>query len=456
MSRWLWAVIGSLGCAAAAFAQDPPPDSGELKGEIERLRKVVLDEQQVIADCMKRIDQLETSKTAVEKNGFDKVKVSGDLRYRFEYIHQDPSTLFPGYRIPNLIPVKTPDTRDRQRLRLRLNFNWKISDEWNAVAQLASGENYDPISTNQSLTGGFSKKPIAIDLLYFDYHPVALTGLNVYGGKMKNPFYTPGKTQTIWDQDLTPEGLAFTYTNRAIDNWELSLNGGYFQIQENSTDYDSQLLGVQGIAKYSFTEDGLTSALLGLSYYDYIHAKGFRTFYTNTDNFGNSLNPIMLSAAADAMGFYAQDYNLAEAFAEVTFPVGRLPLTIYGDYVVNTARADRYFDQSRGDTAWALGLSLGKCVAPKSWALKYEYRDVQRDAVVGAFTDSDFSGGGANARGHILGAEYAATSSVRLALTYFINDNRGSDWIRLLPVWGGRENVDGPYQRLQADLNIKF
>ena len=393
MKKLLWAALCVFVCAAGAHAQEPAPSSADLKDEVERLRKIILDEQQVIANCMKRIDQLEVSKTTADKNGLDKVKISGDLRYRYEYIHQDAKTLFPGYRIPGLVPVQTPDTRERQRLRLRLNFNWKITDEWNAIAQLASGENYDPISTNQSLTGGFSKKPVAIDMLYFDYHPASISGLNVYGGKMKNPFYTPGKTQMIWDQDITPEGLAFTYVNRMFDGWELTLNGAYFQVQENSTDRDSQLLGVQGIAKYSFSEDGMTSTLLGLSFYDYEHTKGFRTFFTNTDNFGNSLNPIMLSASAtDAMGFYAEDYNLAEVFTEIGFPIGKFPLTLYGDYAVNTAHADRYFDDGRGDTAWAAGLVLGKCVAPHSWALKYEYRDVQRDAVVGAFSDSGLLG----------------------------------------------------------------
>ena len=445
--------------AALAYGQGAPTDDAKAtKTEVERLRKIIMDEQQVIADCMKRIDGLEKGKATMDKGGLDKIKIGGDFRYRFETIKQDPDTLFPGWRIPNLVPVKDEETRERHRLRLRLNLSWKINDELSIISQLSTTENNDPISTNQTLTGGFNKKNIYIDMLYADYHPLKLTGLNVYAGKMKNPFYTPGKTQLIWDGDLTPEGLAATYTKRLGDTpWELSAAGGYFLITENSRDYDSQMLGLQGSAKYLFNDEGTASAMVGASFYDYINAEGYRTFVANDNNFGNSLMLYFLAGtSAEPLGFYADEYRLAELFGEITVPVANIPLTLFGDYVVNTAAEDRYFDTDKGDTGWSLGVALGKCVAPKSWALRYEYRDVARDAVVGAFSDSDFGGGGTNASGHILGAEYMLMTNVKLGATYFYNDLEGSDWLRQLSVWGGREKIDGPYQRFQLDFNVKF
>lgn len=436
----------------------PVEDAKATKTEVERLRKIIMEEQQVIADCMKRIDGLEKDKTTMDKGGLDKIKIGGDFRYRFESIKQDPDTFFPGWRIPGLVPVKDAESRERHRLRLRLNLSWKINDELNIITQLATTEGNDPISTNQTLTGGFNKKNLYIDMLYADYHPLTLSGLNVYAGKMKNPFYTPGKTQLIWDSDLTPEGLATTYTKRLPGTpWEFSAAGGYFIVQENERDFDSQLLGLQGSAKYLFNDEGTASAMLGASYYDYINAKGYRTFVDNSKNFGNSLNLYLLAATtAEPLGFYADDYQLAELFGEVTVPIGKIPLTLFGDYVINTSADDTMFDTDKGDTGWALGLSLGKCVAPKSWALRYEYRNVERNAVVGAFSDSDFGGGGTNASGHILGAEYMLMSNVKLGATYFYNELEGSDWLRQLNVWGGREKIDGPYQRFQLDFNVKF
>ena len=132
------------------------------------------------------------------------------------------------------------------------------------------------------------------------------------------------------------------------------------------------------------------------------------------------------------------------------------PLNVYGDIAYNLSDIDKSFDDETGNLAWAVGLSYGRCVAQNSWAFRYEYRNVERDAVIGAFTDSDFGGGGTNSRGHILGAEYMLLKNTRLAVSYFINDNMGSDALRLLPVFGSRENIDGPYRRLQVDLNFKF
>jgi hypothetical protein len=47
-------------------------------------------------------------------------------------------------------------------------------------------------------------------------------------------------------------------------------------------------------------------------------------------------------------------------------------------------------------------------------------------------------------------------ANVKLALTYFLNDDVSSEWLRLVPVWGSSEKPDGTYQRLQMDFNVKF
>ena len=39
------------------------------------------------------------------------------------------------------------------------------------------------------------RKRAFIDLAYIDFHPVAVPGLNVYAGKMNNPFYAVSKNR---------------------------------------------------------------------------------------------------------------------------------------------------------------------------------------------------------------------------------------------------------------------
>jgi len=453
-----------------AYAQDAAKPAPDSSAEIEQLRKIIADQQQVIAECVKRIDKLEASgeatdtkaaeevkelKGALKKSGLANIKVSGDLRYRFDNVRQDPENMSAGIRGP----FKRPDSassRTRHRLRLRAGAEWAINEEWTVGARLATSMNGDPVSYNQTLTMGYSKKDLWLDLAYFDYHPSKVPGLKITGGKINNPFYVPGKSQLIWDVDVTPEGLALNYsTQKSLLPWELGVAAGFFQVDERSLDQDAQMFGIQGTVKYNLREDGLASILAGLSYYDYTNAEGYPPFYTANDNYGNSLRLAIINGLPNN-GFYAEDFNLAEAFAEIAFPIRKIPFSVFGDVVVNTAANGGTFSSSDEDLGWGAGLTLGKCAAPKSWALRYEYRDLERDAVVGAFTDSDFAGGGTNARGHIFGAEYMLAKDVRLSAAFFLAHTEGSDWIRLIPAWGGRENVDGRYQRFILDLNVKF
>ena len=453
--------VAMAGESGAEAPRVTAPQSAE-SAEIERLRKVMLDEQQVIADCMKRIDDLEKTKTSQDKAGINNLKLNGDFRYRFEDIHADPETFNTvGVRGPLSKAEQTKD-RMRHRLRLRLGFEWTINDEVTVGGRLATTMNADPISTNQTLTDAFSKKAVWLDTAYFDYHPSRVPGLKVMGGKMNNPFYVPGKTQMVWDQDLTPEGLAVSYTNTMESSptgpvyrevpLELAATAAYFLVQERAIDVETQMFGVQGTAKYNFEADGSTSLLAGASYYDYGNIKGFPPLFDQGNTFGNALSLAILGGSA----FCADDFNIVEGFTEFTIPVFERPLALYGDFAYNTAPIDKNYDGNNSGIAWALGTTYGRCVTPHSWSLRYEYRDVGRDAVVGAFTDSDFGGGGTNSKGHILGADFMVLKNTRLAVTYFINDNMGSDWLRLVPTFGAKEKVDGPYRRLQVDLNFKF
>jgi hypothetical protein len=53
-----------------------------------------------------------------------------------------------------------------------------------------------------------------------------------------------------------------------------------------------------------------------------------------------------------------------------------------------------------------LGMTLGKAKAAGSFQFDYNYRSVEADAVIDAFTDSDSFGGGSNGKGRKLQAKY--------------------------------------------------
>jgi hypothetical protein len=339
----------------------------------------------------------------------EKVKLTADFRYRYEFIDQEGA-----------------ENRNRNRIRARIGILGQVTDDLQIGFRLATSEeiasgNGDPVSTNQTLDDAFSKKSIWLDLAYFKWSPSG-TGFNVFGGKMEIPFYRVGGNQLIFDSDLTPEGIAVQYNRKLTDRDEFFANAGGFWVNEVNGDADTSLWGIQAGLKHTF--ENKTALTGGASYYCYGNLEGSGPLIGNGFQ-GNS----------NAGGFYTSDYKLAELFGEYAFTLGSKATAVYGSYVKNTAAT------TSEDTGWLIGAKYGKAKDPGSWELSYDYRDLEADAVLGAFSDSDFINGGTNGKGHRFGYTYQLSKNVQGALTYFLNE---------------RGNAETDYDRLQADLIFKF
>ena len=349
---------------------------------------------------------------------YEKVKIKGDVRERHELIRQEDK-----------------DDQNRWRMRARLSVSAEISGAWSAAIGLASGSD-DPVSTNQTLTDGFSTKQIGLDLAYFDFHPASIEGLRLIGGKMNLPFETADKTELIWDGDLNPEGLAIRYGRVLGEKASMYLSGGGFYIEDRDPDDESYLVGVQAGFDVKASDD--VKIAMGAGYYDYEGAEGMALFYNAAKSYGNSKTVIGADEEEDVYG-YATDFDEVEVLGVVTVSLSeKAGLKLYGDYVRNVA-ADSL------NTGWLFGgaVSYGKDAgAVRIYA---NYRSLESDAVVGAFTDSDFIGGGTNGKGLELGAAYGVVKNVSLDLTYFVNTKGLKD-----------TDDESGYRRLQADVQVKF
>ena len=100
-----------------------------------------------------------------------------------------------------------------QNYRLRFNVDVQLSEDLSGGFTLASGNINDPTSTNQTLTGFYARKPIALDRAFVQYHPTYFKPLTLVAGKFTYPWYN---TELTWDKDLNPEGFGETL------NFELS------------------------------------------------------------------------------------------------------------------------------------------------------------------------------------------------------------------------------------------
>ena len=156
----------------------------------------------------------------------------GDLRFRYESFYGQQNALASA-DAPGAFgnPLST-----RQRLRMRARFSvaGKISDEFEWGLRLTTGSYADVISTNQTLTDFFTRKPFAVDQAFLTYKPKRLQtkhgAFQLQAGKFETPWT---RTELTWDTDLSPEGLneKYTYTfdkKRAVKSvslvaWQLPL-----------------------------------------------------------------------------------------------------------------------------------------------------------------------------------------------------------------------------------------
>lgn len=307
-----------------------------------------------------------------------KTQFKGDVRVRQETINIDGQT--------------NSQDKDRQRIRARLGAYTEINPQVSTGIRIATGGSSDARSTNQDLDGYFVKKDLWLDLGFIDYAPTAVKNLHVIGGKMNQPWVSTG--DVIWDSDINPEGLAATYKLPLGSTAELFGSAGHYTLKDNidgeGTQFRHDLRMYAGQLGARFAPTDNLKVTLGGSVYGYDNDKDSAALRVN----GNTTN----------------EFRLYEGFGQVDISGLGLPLALYGQYIVNNESTD---DQ---DTAWLAGMKTKVF----GFGLDYNYRDTQRNAVVGAFTDSDFANGTTGSRGHKIKVGYEIDKNFSVGATYFL------------------------------------
>lgn len=292
---------------------------------------------------------------------------------------------------------------------------------------MATGANEGATSTNQDLDGAFSEKDIWLDLAYFDYTPSNVEGLNVFGGKFKNPFAKVGNSDLLFDGDVRPEGIGGTYKTALNEQIEFfSAFGGHY-VEERSTAADTSLWAIQAGVSCAVSQIEGGNVKAGIGYFDYGNIQGREALGVDNTNFrGNT----------SVGGVYESDFDLFQAFGEAAFTVAGQPCKVFGDLIINESA------ESDEDTAYLVGASIGKCKKPGSWQLAYNYRDLEADALLAALVDVTFGGGGTDVKGHKFSAGYQLAKNFKLGLTYMMAERTRS------------ETTD--HDVFICDLNFKF
>jgi hypothetical protein len=388
--------------------------------------------------------------------------------------------------------------RHRTRLRARVGTDITLGDGFNAGVRIATGESNSPTSPNQTFGasgGNFSKYSLWLDRAFISYDAGPGDGeeLTFLGGRFDNPFMS---TEIMWDDDLGFDGLALRGKVRMTDEVSTFFSGGYFPVYNTDFNFASNQT-----AKFESTDKWLSGAQFGIewkiatdltakvsvAYYDYSNIQGqlsekyipvtdkdagstdsLRPSFAQRGNTYIPLRNIDNSTATNDFGnkYQYQYYGLASKFRNLTgnaridydgfddISSSPVRISLVGEVIKNTAfdvnksnAINNFGDNNNyegGDEAWNLAFIVGNPALESfgDWQASLGYRYVESDAVVDAFTDSDFGGGGTNVKGFTLSGTMALSKAVRCSLR-----------------WSSADEVAGPplsSDILQVDLNAKF
>lgn len=326
--------------------------------------------------------------------------------------------------VPN---SNTQENFDRTRVRARLGVGAKVSDEVSAGVRLSTGSSTgSPTSTNQTLGQSFNKYAVVLDRAFVQVKPDAAWG--VTAGRMANPFYS---TDLVYADDLGFEGFALT-GQRKWQGGESFASVGYFPLTENKPGATParSLVGLQLGNVYKLAnQDDLK---VGLALYSYQgmtasreteDARLTRPDYAVRHEYGSALRQrgntlFRVNSQLDT----ATNLGLASEFKilNLTTSLGLRqslgqPVVLTADLVKNLgfdakkiqARTGQALDGGK-DTGYMLRAAFGpaQVLQKGQWNTALTYRYLGSDAVLDAFTNSDFGLGGTNNKGWILQGSY--------------------------------------------------
>jgi hypothetical protein len=401
--------------------------------------------------------------------GIGPISFSGDVRLRAEPIFGGPSD-------------QSLD-RARGRFRARFNATANLGEQFRTGITLASGDVNDPTTTNQTLTGFYSRKAIALDQAFAEFKPRQFKALTLIGGKFRYPWYN---TELTWDKDLNPEGaaetLAFnlntpvlkriafigfqlpfaemagtattdkritqqiTYGGQLQTSWQLA---PWMTLNAYSAYYDFRGADADALALARASSKNPQTPFTGalpLASGNPVQNSTYTTTASTVITVGGTAYPTGVTSISNAQ--FASKFGLFDNIARLDLKTGneRLPLSFIGDYVQNTEAcgnvpnllpapansATQTFKQTKNVVCnanqrrgyWAEG-RVGRLQEKGDLQFGYTRIYIEREAVLGNFNYSDIRQG-TNVTQHRFDTFYQFDKNVQLGFTALVGRPLGT------------------------------
>lgn len=495
--------------ATAVAATGPAAAPGDVR--VQYVPAAVRDQirDQVKAEVMATAKQENWAQPNTFPDWVSRISFDGDIRLRDEsrYFSGNNSNEIVDYaklnqsgpydvnkntntQLPPLLNTRE-DRENLFRLRARLGMKAVISPDWTAGIRLGTGNDNNPVSTTQTLGGGFGKKDIWLDQGYLTWKTTDYMTLTA--GRFANPFYS---TDMMYSGDLNFDGVAAIFNHKLNSDWGLFGTLGAFPVEyspdtatTNGFDKDESenkwMFGGQIGADWKINR---SNSLKGsMAYYHFGDIQGERSSpcspwsgqpACDTDGTrlafmqkGNSVfllrdiapNPATpgLTPQPQFVGLASQfnvlDLNLAwdselpedlklrsqtNFIHNLAYDKGEMLKRSEGQ-IVNNINSDGQFES--GGNALLVQFTLGSALEMRrkgDWNVLAGYKYIQPDALPDGFNDSSFHLGGTNAKGYFIGANYGLDKNIYAS----------ARWLSASEVYGAPFEVDV----MQLELNTRF
>ena len=447
------AVVAVLLTVAASGGAETPTEKRlrqleetlrKTQDEVQQLRHQLEQQKAIGQATQKQVEQTaEETKTATAEakkavelpDWLKRTTVFGDVRYRHEGFYHQP------HKKGTLVTA-----RNRERIRARLGVKVAFSDEISATIRGATGDPNSPVSYNETLSGGFTRKHFNLDWAFLTFTPGASFGIrpgiaSITAGKFPNPIFRVG--QLVFDDDLAPEGASETFAllsqpMGALD--QVKVHALQWTFNEVSNGEDGWMFGGQVNPSMHF---GNLQLEAGLGHYWWLNADQIaQALNTNTALINTNLVTTQTVGGKTTITGYQGAFNQSNATLAATWPnlIGTQPLKAFTDYVYNWEAAT---DDAHGVMA---GLTLGQTKTRGDWSVTGYWEHIGQEATISSFNYDDFGTGGTNLEGPVAEINYQLlnplTVTVRSHFTNFINRPTGM--------------TNPTLTRLQLDAQVKF
>ena len=375
--------VGLMAITAMAFSA-MAQDSGALVDQL--VKKGVLSDQEgeeVRAELLKEFSKTSAGKVNLS-DSVKSIKLSGDLRLRYEYRKTEnsypvgdgiggspaPTATFNtgttgvgGNTPPNAYQNVAEQSHTRYRLRFGLTtkfakdveFGFRLATSGNNTMGAAG----NATSSNMTLGDGFMKDSIGIETAYLKWNAYKDSDvkLTVLGGKFyaNDAIYT---SNMLWDGDIGVEGTAQKFSWKVLPKTELFINTlqlVYNNVNEmavgtTATDIgnswrvedDGYILGGQLGVKHEFIEKTLSGKVAG-GYWMYTNEQDIANANQSPTGWtwNNGAVPLRGGNAVGS-GNIGMEFALIDVLGEVEYipfkdgVLANVPFTVFGHYVLNT------------------------------------------------------------------------------------------------------------------------